>query len=246
MSTSLRKIKELLTDCSEKEQKTLLEFLKKRFPHPLEKEWGVSADIILSSIARSSDLTKRGARGIIAEAIFAEKILAPLVKAGWEGVQFMDNRPYDFLIRKGGVEIRIQVKLQRLEKGVPKIASKKRYPNEKDLFIVEVQKTRGGIDPATNEDTRPYRFGEFDILAVSLHPSTKKWDRFLFTVGDWLLPRVENEVLVEIMQPVPQEPNDVWTDKLETAIEWVARKEKKRILKVDPELFRRKPRKPKV
>jgi hypothetical protein len=70
--------------------------------------------------------------------------------------------------------------------------------------------------------------------------------RFLFTVGNWLLPRVENEALVEIMQPVPAEANEVWTDKLETAIEWFLAKLKKRILKVDPELFRRKPRKPKL
>ena len=28
--------------------------------------------------------------------------------------------------------------------------------------------------------TRPYRFGEFDILAVSMHPSTNDWNRFMY------------------------------------------------------------------
>ncbi len=241
--SKVEQIKALLQECSAEEQKAVFEYLRaQRFRHALEKEWAVSSDIILSSIARSSDLTKRGVRGIIAEAVFAQNILGPLANAGWEVVQFSDDRPYDFLIQKKEVRIRVQVKLQRLVKGIPKIASKKRYPSEKDLFIVEVQKTRGGTDPSTNEETRPYRFGEFDILGVSLHPSTKDWNRFLFTVADWLLPRVENEALMEIMQPVPAEPNDVWTDKLETAIEWVLGKQKKRILKVNAELFRRKPR----
>jgi hypothetical protein len=100
------------------------------------------------------------------------RIRAPLTRAGTEVVEFTGDPPYDFIVRKGSIQVRIQVKLQRLEKGVPKIASKKRYPSEGDLYLVEVQKTRGGIDPATNEDTRPYRFGEFDILAVGTGASS--------------------------------------------------------------------------
>jgi len=238
-------IKVLLEECSPDEQKAFLNYLKARFPHPLEKEWGVSSDIILSAIARSPDLTRKGVRGIIAEAIFAERIVAPLVTVGWGVVHFVGDQPYDFLISNGGVNIRIQVKLQRLEKGIPKIASKRRYPGEKDFYIVEVQKTRTGKDATTQEDTRPYRFGEFDILAVSMHPSTKDWSKFLFTVGDWLLPRVENDALIEIMQPVPQEPNDVWTDSLHVAIKWLTAKDKKRIFDVNPALFRPRKRKPK-
>ena len=59
-------------------------------------------------------------------------------------------------------------------------AANRHYPQ--DMYVVEVQKTRGGFDPQTNEDTRPYRFGEFDILAVITHPSTHDWNRFLFTL----------------------------------------------------------------
>ena len=200
------------------------------------------------SCSRRSNFTRtavrRGVRGIIAEAIFAEKIVAPLATMGWGVVHFVGDQPYDFLISNAGVNLRIQVKLQRLEKGIPKIASKRRYPGDEEFFIVEVQKTRTGKDAATQEDTRPYRFGELDILAVSMHPSTKDWNKFLFTVGDWLLPRLENEALIEIMQPVPKEPNDVWTDKLDIAVGWVAAKEKKRILTVDPALFQRRAKKP--
>ena len=72
-----------------------------------------------------------------------------------------------------------------------------------------------------HEDTRPYRFGEFDILAVSMHPSSKNWSRFLFAVGDSLLSRPENEKLIKIMQPVPKAPNERWTDQLLTCIEWL-------------------------
>jgi hypothetical protein len=245
MTESLNALKQLLDQCSDDERAALLEYLKTRLPqHPLEKEWGVDAEIILSAIARSSDLTKRGVRGIIAEAVFERNVLPPL--KGWNAVRFVEDRPYDFLLHSEGEvarQARIQVKLQRMRKQQPMLASQanRHYPN--DLYVVEVQKTRGGFDPQTNEDTRPYRFGEFDILAVNMHPSTRDWNRFLYTLGTWLIPRSANSALIEIFQPVPTAPTDVWTDSLAICLEWFDSGERKRILEIAPELLLRKVRK---
>ena len=112
------------------------------------------------------------------------------------------------------------------------------YP--KEMYVVEVQKTRGGIDLQTNEDTRPYRFGEFDVLAVNMHPSTRDWHNFLFTLSHWLLPRTPDVNLIEIFRPVLRSPNSVWTDSLKTCLEWLALGQPKRILDIDPELLRRR------
>jgi hypothetical protein len=91
------------------------------------------------------------------------------------------------------------------------------------MYVVEVQKTRSGKKDGKN--TRPYRFGDFDILAVNLHPGTGNWERFVFTVGSWLLPRakrsdLEESGLIEIFQPVPITPDEYWTDDLGRCIEW--------------------------
>jgi hypothetical protein len=43
-----------------------------------------------------------------------------------------------------------------------------------DMYIVETQRTRRGSDKKTRDSTRPYRFGEFDLLAVAMYPSTSK------------------------------------------------------------------------
>lgn len=95
------------------------------------------------------------------------------------------------------------------------------------IHVVEVQKTRGGeID---GKKTRPYRFGDFDILAVNLHPSTGHWERFAFTVGSWLLPRKGDATLIEIMQPVAVTPDEYWTDDLGRCIEWLAAGTRKRL-----------------
>lgn len=247
MSIPVDELKALIDQCTEEERTALFDYLRTRVPeHPLEKEWGVGADVILSAIKRSSDLTKRGVRGIIAEAIFERHILSTL--KDWEIVSFVDDRPYDFLIKHRetkGREVRIQVKLQRMKKQQPMFAveANRHYP--RDMYVVEVQKTRGGIDLQTNEDTRPYRFGEFDILAVNMHPSTRDWSRFLFTLGGWLIPRSPNKALIEIFQPVPGTPNEFWTDDLCTCLEWLAKGEKKRILDIAPELLERRPRKSK-
>ena len=96
------------------------------------------------------------------------------------------------LRRRDRFAVRIQVKLQRKEKQAPKIVSlalRKRLVDPPDLlYVVEVQRTRTGkralknaigetLDEVLVEETRPYRHGEFDILAVNMHPSTKDWKR---------------------------------------------------------------------
>jgi hypothetical protein len=242
MSESLENLKKLLDQCTDEERAALLDYLRARLPqHPLEREWGVGSEIILSAISRSSDLTKRGVRGIIAEAVFERNVLAGL--DGWEGVRFVEDRPYDFLIRAKSDnprEVRIQVKLQRMLKQQPMWASEANRHFPKDMYVVEVQKTRGGFDPQTNEDTRPYRFGEFDILAVNMHPSTRDWNKFLFTLGSWLIPRSPDTALIEIFQPVATTPSNVWTDKLEACLEWLTANQPKRILDIAPELLQRR------
>jgi hypothetical protein len=242
MIDALDKLRDKIDQCTDAEQKILLDYLKAKLPqHPLEREWGVNAEIILSAISRSSDLTKRGVRGIIAEAVFERQTLADL--KAWEAVRFTDDRPYDFLIRSGGdnpIEARIQVKLQRMKTQRPMLASEANRHFPREMYVVEVQKTRGGIDLQTNEDTRPYRFGEFDILAVNMQPSTKDWHRFLFTLSRWLLPRNPDASLIEIFQPVPHSPNTAWTDNLETCLHWLNLGEQKRILDIDPEFLRRR------
>lgn len=236
MTESLDNLKRLIDECSNEQRAIILEYLKGRFPqHPLEQEWGVGADIILSAISRSSDLTKRGVRGIIAEAIFEKHVLTGL--RGWEASAFTGNPTYDFLISpkaRKGQQVRIQVKLQRMERQRPMLAPKRRFPGE-DMYLVEVQKTRGGIDLQTNEQTRPYRFGDFDILAVNMHPSTRDWNRFLFTPANWLLPRAENAALINIFQPVPLIATNCWTDRLEQCLQWFASREQKRIFEVAEE-----------
>ncbi len=64
----------------------------------------------------------------------------------------------------------------------------------------------------------PYHFGEFGILAVSLAPSTNKWDDFLFTVADWLIPDRNDAGIIYKYQPVPPEPNAEWTRDLAECI----------------------------
>ena len=117
MSESLENVRRLLDQCTIEEQAALLDYLKARLPqHPLEKALGVSADVILSAISRSTDLTKRGVRGIIAEAIFERHVLAAL--EGWEAVAIVGDHPYDFLITSKVFkpqDVRIQVKLQRMK-----------------------------------------------------------------------------------------------------------------------------------
>lgn len=201
----------LLAELSSEERREIFAHLRTEFPiHPFEKVLNTSAEVILESLARSPDLTQRGVRGIIAEQTFITEILNKL--RGWKILEIVGDVSYDFLLEDATGQVTVQVKTQRKEKGVAKVRGGK--------FVVEVQRTRGGVDAVTGEPTRPYRFGEFDILAVSMHASTGAWDNYMYTVGTWLIPSRKDARRIETMQPVSSEPDDDWTNYLETAIAW--------------------------
>lgn len=245
MSESLEAIQKLIDDCTEEDRKALRSHLRRLLPHPLEREWGIDADSILSAISRSSDLTKRGVRGIIAEAVFVNEMAPSVARSRWDLVDFDGDHPYDALLQNGEIQARIQVKLQRLERGLPKLYHPKHY-KEGTLFVVEVQKTRTGekiskrrlvgsaeslsATETVTLKTRPYSFADFDILAVNMHPSSGNWKDFRYTIASWLLPRPGDQKLIEIFQPVAAVPNDVWTDDLASCLRWYETGEKHRVL----------------
>ncbi|HEY8484647.1 MAG TPA: hypothetical protein VIL13_08565 [Longimicrobiales bacterium] len=171
----IEQIKQLLRGCSPEERRQVLRHLRQEFPiHPLEAKLNAPAEMILEAIDRAGDLTLRGVRGVIAEAAFVTYILPKL--KGWTSLEIEGDQSFDFLLADGQAEpVRVQVKLQRQQRQRPMKSEEAPrhlgYPP--GLFIVETQRTRTGKG-RQGENTRPYRFGEFDILAVSLHPSYKR------------------------------------------------------------------------
>ena len=191
-------------------RKALDYLLSTRTPHPVEAELGAVWELILDAILRSGELTVRMIRGVIAEAAFGVHVVKPL--GCWDEVLFLGSQPVDYLLRDKVGEVRVQVKLQRRAKGEPVIRN--------GYYDVETQRTRGGTDRKSGAKTRPYRFGQFDILAVSLKPSAGRWDFFRYTVGDWLQPSAKDDECLAVHQPVSMAPNEDWTDDFMTCVAW--------------------------
>ncbi len=226
MKSHLDEIKRLLELCDKYQRRELFRYLRNEFTiHPIETDLNTQAEVILEAISRSSDLTLRGIRGIIAEAAFAVYVLGGL--DGWIDRTEPGDHSYDFLISDDRGDVRVQVKMQRLKTQRPMMANQGYKFLPSDMYVVETQRTRGGIDPKTGSDTRPYKFNEFDILAVSLHPSTKDWSHFLYTVVNWLIPREDIPACLLKFQPVSVTPSEYWTDDLLTCINWYRSGEKK-------------------
>lgn len=205
------------------ERATLIAAL--RPSHPLETMWNTSAEIILEAIHRSGDLTQRGVRGIITELEFQNRVVSKL--EGWKAAEILGDTPVDFSLSDEVGSVTVQVKMQRRAKGQPVTAHAQRRSWPADKYIVEVQKTRGG--KKKGKLTRPYSFGDFDILAVSLHPSTGDWSKFVYTVGRWLVPRPKKKTLIEVFQVVSPIPDEFWTDNFLQAVQWLRTKQKKTI-----------------
>lgn len=212
-------IRELLKRCNADEQRLILHELRKLHPiHEFEQVIGAPAEMILEAVHRAPELTRRMLRGVIADAAFRTFIVPVLQPHGWKDVTAEGNFAYDYRLDDGVGIISVQVKLQRSERGAPVVRSGERYSFGPEVFIVETQKTRTGTDGDDNQ-TRPYRYGEFDVLAVSMQPSTGKWDRFMLTLGRWLLPGKKSGEMATL-QPVTNSSSEFWTEDFTVVANW--------------------------
>lgn len=224
MSERLAAIRELIAQCSPEEQDALFRELRARhLIHEFEEVIGAPAEMILEAVHRAPELTRRMLRGVIADAAFRQFVVLPLKVSGWHDVTPVGNFAYDYKLDDGAGAVTVQVKLQRSERGAPVVKRGERFGFGDVVHIVETQKTRTGTNSEDNL-TRPYRYGEFDVLAVSMQPSTSRWDRYMYTVGRWLLPgRSPDEMAT--LQPVPMALNDFWTDDFRTVVQWFRAKD---------------------
>ena len=213
-------IRQILAACTPAQQNEIIKLLRIEYrSHRIEQQWNTSAEIVLEALARSGELTQRMFKGILAEAACKVEIIDKL--DGWKDVTPAGMHPYDFAVERDGLKVTIQTKLQRKEAGKPFMY---RVPGKRGrvsaFYVVETQKSRKGADRVSGANTRPYRFGEFDLLAVCMEPATGDWSQFRFTVGNWLIPRSGDPNLIAVYQPVSLPTSDDWTDSLPEAINW--------------------------
>jgi hypothetical protein len=220
-------IKALLAQCTSDERLQVFRLLRQEFNiHPLEDKLHTKAEVILEAFGRANDLTLRGIRGIIAEAAFSVDVVTAL--KGWKDVTPAGDHAFDCLIEDRVGQVKVQVKMQRLRDHRPMRAKEGYRFLPDDMFVVETQRTRGGLD-TKGEKTRPYRFGEFDILAVALHPSTNNWSDFVYTVANWLIPDQKQKGRMLKFQPVSATANEDWTRDFLTCVAWLRSGQKKQI-----------------
>ncbi|CAN5846128.1 hypothetical protein BH23GEM5_BH23GEM5_15780 [soil metagenome] len=225
--SDVEQIKQLLSRCTPAQREEVFRLLRQEFPvHSLEAELNTKAEIILEAIQRSGGLTLRMIRGVIAEAAFEINVVERL--HGWSSITPPGDLPYDFLLDDGQGAIRVQVKLQRSVSHRPMWANEAYRFLPADMYVVETQRTRAGSD-STGASTRPYRFGEFDVLAVAMHPSTNEWNTFMYTVADWLLPGKTDPAELLKFQPVATAPSEDWSDDFPTVVEWLREGQQKKI-----------------
>jgi len=237
MTELVESILKRVSQCSPEEQRLVYEKLRETIDkHPLEVAWGCSAEDMLTAIQWAPELTQRMLKGVIADAAFRMYVVPQLKATNWEPVKFESNELYDHKLDDGVGDVTVQVKLQRSARGGAVCAGPRSRTWPPGYFTVEVQKTRTGKkkkrkgasgegeeaeESAEMVDTRPYAFGDFDILAVSMWPSTRDWKDFRYTVGRWLIARSDEPSNIAVMQPLSPTNNDVWTNDFNTAVAWL-------------------------
>lgn len=231
--SDLDEVKRMLDGMNEQQRRNVFVYLRSLLPpHRVEERLMISAEGMLDAIDRAGDFTVRMIRGVFAEAAFATDVL-PTISDRWRLVPITGDPAYDFLLTDVPPEAfpsegsaystaRLQVKMQRSEGKRPLHANEvwtTRVKWPATHYVVELQKSRKG--ERKGESTRPYRFGEFDLIAVSLGPARGRWSAFTYTVARWLLPDPRNENHILLYQPVAPEDNDCWTSDFDRAVEWL-------------------------
>ncbi|MCO5103843.1 MAG: hypothetical protein M9919_07540 [Burkholderiaceae bacterium] len=228
-------IRELLARCSPEEQAVLFRELRAVHQiHEFEAVIGAPAEMILEAVHRAPELTRRMLRGVIADAAFRTFVVPEVALHGWRDVTPEGNFAYDYKLSDDAGPVTVQVKLQRSARGAPVVRPGGRFGFASAVFMTETQKTRTGTDGDENK-TRPYRYGEFDILAVSMQPSTGKWDRYMYTLGRWLLLGKQGGEMATL-QPVTMEPGEFWTDDFRTAAQWFRADDGGKRMKIVPKV----------
>jgi hypothetical protein len=219
MDEKVKQILKLLEQCSVEQREIVFRELRKEITiHPIEEKLNIQAEIILEAINKDAKgLTLRMIRGVIAEAAFDIEVISFL--QNWENITPDGDLPYDFMLQDKYGSVKVQVKLQRSLDLKPMKAIEAYRKFSEDLFVVETQKTRGGKDVEGN-DTRPYDFGDFDIIAVCMQPSKGEWSSFSYTLSRWLIPRDDDKSKMLKFQPVSAIPNNFWTDDFITVVQW--------------------------
>lgn len=214
---SVEEVRALLARMDRDELRSVFELLRREHKiviHPLEEDWSTTAEAILEAIHSAPDLTQRGVRGVLAEAIFRTTVVPKI--GGWKAIDFEGDLPYDLLMdpQDGREPLKVQVKNQRRERGVPKTNARLSRQAGSTVYVVETQRTRTGRRADADGQqtpTRPYRFGEFDLLAVCLHPSGGDWEDFIYCPAHLLLARPAQPDLLAVMQPIYTDDTHGWT-----------------------------------
>ncbi len=218
------RLRALISEMSSEERQQALRVLREdhgTYLHPIESAWGTSAEAILEAIYASPDLTQRGVRGVLAEAIFRTRVVPAM--PNWTSKEFHGERAYDLLLAHTSAEappLRVQVKNQRRERMSPKIDIKLSREQGFPVYVVETQRTRTGkrTGPGGEERaTRPYGFDEFDILAVCLQASSGQWEDFIYCPTRLLIPRKGAPELLSVMQPIFIDGSYGWTRSFDEA-----------------------------
>jgi len=172
--------------------------------HPLEKKLNASARDILDAIA-SGFRAQVDVKGKLAE-LYLFRTFQGLQRQGiiselqWSDA---DGQP-DFLLSYRGGPLTVQCKNVRS-------GGQRCRGAETGSFRVELQRTRGGIDPKTGEKTRLYRPDEFDVVAVCLFNQKGVWQYVYAAARDLARHRKQADRL-EVMHPIPQPTVSPWHD----------------------------------
>ena len=174
--------------------------------HPLERSFNASARDILDAI-NSGFRAQVDVKGKLAE-LYLFRVLEALQKRGilselrWSDT---DGEPDFFLYHQGR---RLTVQCKNIRSG-----GRRCQGTETRSFRVELQKTRGGIDPRAGAKTRLYRPDEFDVVAACLFNQKGVWE-YVYAAAQDLARHHKQPDRLAVMHPICQPTGRPWHDNL--------------------------------
>jgi hypothetical protein len=176
--------------------------------HPLEAKFNAPAADIMEAISKGFR-AQADVKGKLAELYFSRLLDGLAARGVIDSYEWFDKdgQP-DFLVKAAAKRLAVEVKDIRS-------GTSKKFADHLS-GIVEIQKTRNGIDAQGNR-TRGYRKDHFDLLAACLFNQGGHWD-FRFARSANLATRPSDPDILEVYQPVVYAGNAVWSQDLEAIV----------------------------
>lgn len=210
MLQAVNMVRQLLDECSDGDR----------------REWKSHTQTILEAITTSHP-AERAVHTAIAAGFLNNVVLSRMRERGWTHKAVRLHKTHFIVVEANETVVRVMVTILQWEKG----KLRHTVSPQGDLYQARIPASLMGprhsrlksctADPKRQKKPlRALSFTEFDILAVSMQPLTRRWSDFRYALSRMLAPHKDSAESISPVQWLPSTTSHSWTSDFNICLSW--------------------------